>query len=367
MPDSVDLNHRPSLRTRYVEDIYAQPQALRGILASYAGRPGLLAELKRDWLRAGRPLIVMTGMGASLTAAKVAGIYLLQRGILSMAVPTSTLLADLWPSLPKDALLVVISQSGESVEIKSLIGWLEKRRMVAVTNVAESTLTKASQRSLQLGVTPDLSVAVKTYTGTVGLLLLLAAYLSGSDANAMAESLSRAADAIETWLPRWEEQAEELAAALGRPRFANMLGLSVGEATADEAALLFKEGAKLPAEAMGAAQFRHGAVEVVDREHVAFYFIPPAPTAAREMALAGAEELLGLGGRVVTIGPKAPEGSLRPFAHVQVPDIGNSFANAVVEIVPVQVLVAYLAHAGNLEAGAFRNTTPVISHGPLGQ
>jgi len=350
-------------RTRYLQDVCAQPDALRGVVSAYGSGGGVFAAWRRDWVAAGKPLLVLTGMGASLFAAQVAATHLTQSGVFALAVPTSTLLSDLWPGLPENAFTVIVSQSGESVEVKELLGRLYRRPVLAVTNFQDSTLATAVDRAALMRVAPDLSVAVKTYTGTIALLLLLAAELVSGDRRPIAEELSRAASLIEEWLPRWEAQVKEIAGHLGRPHFTNLLGNGVGEATAVEAALLFKEGAKLASEGMAGAQFRHGSVEVVDHDHVTVYFIPGGDGAERQLAVSGAQELVGLGGRVITIGPGEWSGEARPFAHIAVPPMAYP-AGTITEIVPVQFLAAYLARLGGFETGAFRNTGPVITARP---
>ncbi|PLR77063.1 hypothetical protein CU633_12680 [Bacillus sp. V3-13] len=349
-------------RTRYLEDVLSQPQVLRALIENHSAGRGPLDKWGNEWEQAGKPLIVFTGMGASLFAAELVQAYLAENGVFSLVLPTSDLV-DRLSGIPEDALLFAISQSGESIEMTELVDILGQRRLYAVTNVPGSFLARSAYDVAFLGLPPDLSVAIKTYTGTLCLLLLLAARLVEGKDNNMSDRLLQAAVIIENQLSAWESEVINLAARLGRPQFTSFLGRGYDQYTASGAALLFKEGAKIPAEASCGGQFRHGAVEVVDHEHVAIYFVPPHTDRRYKRVQASVKELLSLPGRVVTVGCDLPiQLNEKYLSHLDVREVDDPIIAAVTEIVPVQLLTAYLARLAGLEAGDFRNTTPVINH-----
>ncbi|PLR86549.1 hypothetical protein CVD25_03530 [Bacillus canaveralius] len=355
-------NIQQPYRTRYLEDVLSQPQALRALIENHSTRSGAIDKWGDEWEQAGKPLIVFTGMGASLFAAELVQAYLAENGAFSLVLPTSDLV-DRLSSIPENAFLFAISQSGESIEMTEIVEIIGQRRLYAVTNVPGSFLARSAYDVAFLGLPPDLSVAIKTYTGTLCLLMLLAARLVEGKENDISDRLIQAANIIESQLPAWENEAAHLADRLGRPQFTSFLGRGYDQYTARGAALLFKEGAKTPAEASCGGQFRHGAVEVVDQEHVAIYFVPPHTDRRYKRVQASVKELISLPGRVVTVGSDLPiELNEKYLSHLGVQKVDDPIIAAVTEIVPVQLLTAYLARLTGLEAGNFRNTTPVINH-----
>ena len=78
-------------------------------------------------------------------------------------------------------MVVVVSRSGESVEIVKLLSRVKEisQHTIGVTNEPESTLAKQASVGLTVSSLPDEMVAIQSYTGTVAALTLLAAAVTG--------------------------------------------------------------------------------------------------------------------------------------------------------------------------------------------
>src|SRR5207253_3161412 len=73
--------------------------------------------------------------------------------------------------LPAGALVVAISQSGESIETRTLAERVAGRApLVAVTNDPESRLARAAAVVLPMRAGVEEMIATKTYSNTVGVL-----------------------------------------------------------------------------------------------------------------------------------------------------------------------------------------------------
>jgi len=96
----------------------------------------------------------------------------------------------------------------------------------------------------------------------------------------------------------------------------------------------------MPAIPMAAAQFRHGAVEVVSQETCAFVFASQPET--RELDVRLGADLRHLGAQVHVI---QEPGSERAFS--------GAWAT-VLEIVPIQIAAARLAESRGIPPGEFR-------------
>src|SRR5262245_61739896 len=125
----------------------------------------------------GRKRVVLTGMGASLSACIPLHYLLAKRGIDVATVETAELLYFLEAGLDPDTVVVLVSRSGESIEAVKLLDLLNRRRCptVGVVNVAGSTLAERTTESILLNSPPDELVAVQTYTATLVTLALVGA------------------------------------------------------------------------------------------------------------------------------------------------------------------------------------------------
>ncbi len=113
--------------------------------------------------------------------------------------------------LRPDDVVVAISQSGESVETVRVAERLPKERVLAITNVSDSSLTKLAALTLPLFAEAEASITTKTYTNTLALLLLLAAETLGRGKDQIVAGIRRCADNADHF--RAERQAEVDAAA----------------------------------------------------------------------------------------------------------------------------------------------------------
>src|SRR5208337_1837512 len=135
------------------------------------GRAGLLhaASLLRSAKR-----VLITGIGASMFASIPLENLLCSHGIDAVTVEAAEFL-HYRRNAYRDAVVIMVSRSGESIEIAKLLPTLKGRLpIIGVTNEIASMLAREADLSLHVGSLPDEMVAVQSYTGT-----LLALYLLG--------------------------------------------------------------------------------------------------------------------------------------------------------------------------------------------
>jgi glucosamine--fructose-6-phosphate aminotransferase (isomerizing) len=182
------------------DEIRQQPAALERTLAEEWPHAGKL----RDYF-ATHPvrLIVLVARGTSDNAAQF-GRYLLEiaTGVpVSLAAPSVFTLYESHLNL-KDAVVIAISQSGESTDTNLVLERATETGAftIGITNEAESTLARLAVHTLLVRAGKEKSVAAtKTYTGQLLCLYLIAYALGGA---VDAQSLER--------LPSWCEKALEL-------------------------------------------------------------------------------------------------------------------------------------------------------------
>src|SRR5437763_5798268 len=129
--------------TRMMEEVLDQPRALADVRKYYTSPGAIPAKQLRGLVAHWPPTVVFTGMGSSLYAAYPAQAYLTAQGIRALVWETAELLHHHLRILKPDTLLVVVSQSGETVEITRLLNRLpEEMAIAAVVNVEASTLAR---------------------------------------------------------------------------------------------------------------------------------------------------------------------------------------------------------------------------------
>src|SRR5207248_3393002 len=167
----------PAGRTYMLNEIQEQPAALRRALSNSidAVRRAALEAKQRDI-----DLVILAARGTSDHAALYAQ-YLIQylNGIpVSLATPSLYTLYGITPRL-KQALVIGISQSGESTDIVEVVARAREAGALTagITNQEGSALTTTAQHALLCYAGLERSVAAtKTYTTTCPVLAILAAF-----------------------------------------------------------------------------------------------------------------------------------------------------------------------------------------------
>ena len=174
----------------------------------------------------------------------------------------------------KEKVLVAISQSGETADTLSAVRLAKKSgaKIIAVTNVAGSSLYRAADCNVMIGAGPEIAVvATKSFTCQVAALLKIALTLSGKKAELAAlHSLSQGIDSLVDRAGEIEKIAEKL---LPRRDFF-FIGRSFAFPSALEGALKLKEITYLHAEAYAAGELKHGPLSLLEKGVVVIALAP---------------------------------------------------------------------------------------------
>ncbi len=250
------------------EEISQQPAALSGLRKFYASPGAIPSKGLRGLTPNWPPTVVFTGMGSSLFAAYPAQAYLTEQGIRALVWETAELLHHHLKVLGPDTLLVVVSQSGETAEVKELLKSLPAEgRVLAVTNVESSQLAKCADLLVPMMAGGQGSVSTKTYTCSVAVLMYLAFAIAGHAPTPLTQEVMRAVKAQEDILERHDLLMPPIVEFFNRPPYVALMSRGADLATAYQGALTLKEVARVAAEAISAAQFRHGPMEIISPIH----------------------------------------------------------------------------------------------------
>jgi len=339
--------------THFLRDILRQPKELQRTLdhLSAAGRSALDAAV--TMLRAARH-VYLTGIGSSWHAGlNVSALF--QLGARPVYLVDAAELVQ-FAAIPPESVLIVISRSGRSVEI---VQSLAKARasgatVIGITNAADGTLAREAQIPLVIPVALDHAISVNTYTTLALAAGILATSAVGSVDPAFATSLARSIAEAGRAIPVWQAQIEK--SEWLAPRSTSYFlarGSSLGSAY--EARLMWEEGVKSPATAMGTGSFRHGPQEIVGKDMRFGMWIDGAKMRPQDLAVA--RDLRKLGARVMLIGQRLPDdaGDL----VFQLPEIASEW-QFLVDIIPAQLVAERLALLSGVDPDTFRLCSFVV-------
>ncbi len=341
--------------SRMLEEIRQQPEALARTLSAEMRR----VERFKRVLEKNRPrLVVLVARGTSDNAA-LFGRYLIEitTGIpVSLAAPSIATLYHA-PLDYRDALVVAISQSGESTDTNMVLEQARAQgaRTLGITNESGSTLARIAEHLFLVRAGKEKSVAAtKTYTGQMLAMYLLAYALGGGVK--MAE-LEKIPEAVESALAL-EPEINALSERYRFMRYAVVVGRGVNYANAFEFALKMMETCYIVAERFSSADFLHGPIALVEPNFPVFAFAAPGvtwPSISETM-----DKLKGLEAEIVAItdaGNRDVES--RATRVIRLPRRLREVLTPIPYVVPAQLFAACLAEQKGLNPDRPRTLSKV--------
>jgi glucosamine--fructose-6-phosphate aminotransferase (isomerizing) len=341
--------------SRMLEEIRQQPVTLEKTLRSELRH----IERFKKVVQAKRPrLIVLAARGTSDNAAQF-GRYLLEitTGIpVSLAAPSILTLYGAEVDL-RDALVVAISQSGESTDTNLVLSRAREQGAITVgiTNEPQSSLAALAEHVFLVRAGREKSVAAtKTYTGQVMLLYLLVYALGGkvriTDLERIPDHAAAALD-LESFIRPLSERYRFMDHAV-------VVGRGINYANAFEFALKMMETCYVVAERFSSADFLHGPIAMVEPNFPVFLFTPSGVT--WESMSAMLDKLRELKAETVIItdasNPDAPNKATRA---IRLPKKLGETMTVIPYIIPAQLFAACLADQKGLDPDRPRTLSKV--------
>jgi fructoselysine-6-P-deglycase FrlB-like protein len=292
---------------------------------------------------------IFVGIGASHAAACAPVWTLRARGIHSWRLGAGD---HPLPFPRSDHPVIGVSQSGRSAETLAVLESVERDRRYAVVNRTPSPIADAARIILGIGNIPDSYASTVGYTATVAALGILA---DSWDGGAIGPGWQDMAEVLRETEQRLTEPVRQLAAAFGQARSADFVGAGPSVGSAEAAALLFREVARVPSAGMGTRQYLHGAMESAgDSVHVLF-----GDTRETEVAAT-----LAAAGHQVILVTSQDVASRRNLATVRLPARPPA-QRVILEALAMQILVAEVAEqrAIEIEEFVFHNSDTKVPAG----
>lgn len=355
---SPQLTQKTHFQHYMQKEIMEQPQAVQASLSSYLTEPGGVGKLfgLQTQLPLGRiQRVHIIGCGTSYHAGLIARHWLETLAGLPCQVDiASEFRIALTPTTPQ-TLLIALSQSGETADTLNALRLARLSQkysaLLAICNVAESSLARESDFTLLTHAGPEVGVAAtKTFLTQLAVLFLLTLSLGHhsplSNKTMLAQKLGEIPEVIEQTLAldspiqsiamRWAEQNHGLLIARG-----------LSYPVAMEGALKLKELAYIHAEACPAGEMKHGPLALIDHEIPVIVLAPDDAQLKKlesniQTILARAGKLLVLAGKTLTLTPKPGLDILR------LPQVLPELSPFIYTI-PLQLLAYYIAIVKGLD------------------
>jgi glucosamine--fructose-6-phosphate aminotransferase (isomerizing) len=272
------------------------------------------------------------------------------------------------PVLSPRSLAIFVSQSGETADTLAALRLCKSRRIrtLGIVNVVGSSLARECDRVLFTQAGPEISVAsTKAYTAQVLTLFLLALHIAqvrempGVRVKETVAILRKFGDYLQDAMAG-EEQIKQVAKKFKDARLVFFLGRGADANLSYEGALKLKEIAYIPTQECPAGEMKHGPLALIE---------PGIPTVfggtdpdVREKLASNIKEVQARGGHAIVM-TTSDDATLGVIADtlVKVPQTGNTYLNALLTIVPMQLFAYYTAKERGCEIDQPRNLAKSVT------
>ena len=353
-----------------LKEIMEQPRAVKAALAPRVHKSHVQLDdfsFTADELRSIRK-IVITACGSAYYAG-CAGKYAIEK---LCHIPVDVQLASELrygePQIDSGTLLIVLSQSGETADTIAAMKECQSlgARTLAIVNVVGSTIAKLADHTLYTWAGPEIAVATtKGYTTQLSVLYLFAVYAAYTMGLLSEQEYTRLIGELQA-IPQKIQQALDMNTAL--PQLAKKynsghsvfyIGRNTDYAVALEGALKMKEISYIHAEAYAAGELKHGTIALIDEGQSVIAICCNSRIA--EKTLSTIVEVKARGAQVLALAVKRNRAVLAQADDViYIPDLDPLF-QAVVEIVPLQLLAYYVAKENGCDIDKPKNLAKSVT------
>ncbi len=336
-----------------LKEIMEQPEAVRKTISCrIADKEIVLEELKdaKELLKnISRIYIVACG---SAYHVGMVGKYALEK---LLHIPVEASLASEFrysePLLGESALVIVISQSGETLDSMAALREAKRKgsRVLSIVNVMGSSIARESDYVLYTWAGPEIAVATtKAYTTQMVLLLLLGVYLAKQSDIIVREEYGKI-------VGEFQKLPEKISAVLNNlkdyqksaSRYFNhnsvfYIGRNVDYALGLEGSLKLKEISYIHSESYAAGELKHGTISLIEPGTLVIALAMYEPLA--EKTLSNIVEVRSRGAEVIAItteltaqliGSQSSELFVLPETH--------PLLQPVLGVIPLQLFAYYVA------------------------
>jgi glutamine---fructose-6-phosphate transaminase (isomerizing) len=268
---------------------------------------------------------------------------------------------------PRD-LVVAVSQSGETIDTLAAVQAAREggATVLAVANVLESALPRASQGALYTHAGPEIGVAsTKCFTTQLAALLMLAVYLgrrretldearAGEILQALVEAPGDMRRALERKL-----QVHDVAKHFQHCNHMLFLGRGLGYPIALEGALKLKEISYAHAEGYAAGEMKHGPIALID-ESMPVTVVMTRDSQFQKTA-SNVQEVQARDGEVIAVTTEGDAEAASLANYVMEVPVVHEAVLPLMTVLPLQLLSYYIADLKGTDVDQPRNLAKTVT------
>ena len=240
-------------------------------------------------------------------------------------------------SMNDNAILIPISQSGETADLLEVIRNVKDKgvTVLSIYNTVGSSLSRVSDHSLNLNCGPEIGVAAtKSFTSQLAIVYKIIFKLGNvKDGN---EKIIELSNKIKDIISK-EKTLQEIIELLNESNDVYFLGRAIHHPIALEGALKLKELAYIHAEGMAAGEIKHGTLALVEEGTPAIIINPKDESYSD--TINNAAEMKARGAKI--IGISSEDNEVYDY-WIEIPKVENMLY-PLIELVPLQLLAYYTA------------------------
>jgi glucosamine--fructose-6-phosphate aminotransferase (isomerizing) len=354
-----------------LKEIMEQPDAVRNasrgriLVAEGLARLGGL-NMTDEQLREVRRIIIL-GCGTSWHAGLIGEYMLEEFARIPVEVEYASEFRYRNPVLDEGTLVLVISQSGETIDTLAAMREARRRgaRVLGVVNVVGSTIARESDGGVYIHAGPEIGVAsTKAFTSQVTVLALLTLLLgrvrglSRDYGIEIARELQALPDKIEKAL-QGRDAVRKIAEVYGKRDNFIYLGRGFHFPVALEGALKLKEISYIHAEGYPAAEMKHGPIALID-ENMPVVFICTRDS-AYEKVMSNMMEVRARKGRIIAIATEGDHDVREKADHVLYVPATIPMLQPILSVIPLQLLAYDIAVARGCDVDQPRNLAKSVT------
>ncbi|SEL33921.1 glutamine--fructose-6-phosphate transaminase [Colwellia chukchiensis] len=366
-----DVGDKGEYRHYMLKETYEQPTAIRNTLEGRlqgnmldnqtfgAGADAIFQEIEH---------VQIIACGTSYHSGMVARYWLEALAGVSCNIEIASEFRYRQSHVPKNALLVTISQSGETADTLAALRLAKEigyRASLTICNVAGSSLVRESDLAFMTKAGAEIGVAsTKAFTTQlVGLLMMTLAIgqhhgMSVEKQNDIAQSLMTLPNKLEEVLAL-AGSIEELAEDFADKHHALFLGRGDQYPIAMEGALKLKEISYIHAEAYAAGELKHGPLALIDAEMPVIVVAPKNDLI--EKLKSNVEEVRARGGLMYVFADASANFSSDDTMKVINVPVCDDLIAPIVYTLPLQLLSYYVAIIKGTDVDQPRNLAKSVT------
>lgn len=361
-----------------LREIHEQPDTLAATLQALVQGSTFHAENTatiRTWLKEAQGDIVIAASGSSRHAGLVAELMIEDQSGIHVDVEYASEYSYRSEHALKNASVMVISQSGETVDTLAALRKANAagHQTLAITNVPGSTMAREASVSMPTLAGRERAIpATKSFTAqllNLYLLSLLAAEERGTiSADESARLLKQVEDlpaAIRRQLPQWESTVREIAQALHEANQFLFVGRSVHYPIAREGALKLKESAYLYADGYPSGELKHGPNALVSKQTPLFMLATvdrsdSGSVERYEKVVHLMNDMRTQGALIVAIANAGDQTVANVADHVIFVEETADVLLTISEVIPLQIFAYFMAIGKGINVDSPRNLNKAV-------